>query len=144
HLPEVLPGQRPPASRRRRLGPRARHRASRGARARRTGRGRERAGQGKRFYDSSTAADVARAARSGCQRAGGGGRLTSVTETTQARILIVEDDPSIQLGLRMNLERAGYRVEVASDGELGLDRLRQEAWDLCILDLMLPKLNGFA
>ncbi len=60
-----------------------------------------------------------------------------------ARILVVEDDPSIQLGLRMNLRREGYEVEVAEDGALGLERLRDAQWDLCILDVMLPKLNGY-
>ncbi len=58
-------------------------------------------------------------------------------------ILVVEDDPSIQLGLRMNLRREGYEVEVAEDGVTGLDRLRTGEWDLCILDVMLPRLNGY-
>lgn len=58
-------------------------------------------------------------------------------------ILVVEDDPSIQLGLRMNLKREGYAVEVAEDGATGLDKLRAGNWDLCILDVMLPKLNGY-
>ncbi|HZO15863.1 MAG TPA: response regulator transcription factor [Polyangiaceae bacterium] len=59
------------------------------------------------------------------------------------RILIVEDDTSIGLGLRMNLEREGYRVQLAEDGELALHRIRDENWDLIILDVMLPKLNGY-
>ena len=58
-------------------------------------------------------------------------------------ILVVEDDPSIQLGLRMNLERAGYVVGVAEDGVSGIEQLRQQPWDICILDVMLPKLNGY-
>jgi DNA-binding response OmpR family regulator len=64
-------------------------------------------------------------------------------EQRAPRILVVEDDPSIQLGLRMNLERAGYVVGVAEDGSSGLERLRSEPWDVCILDIMLPKLNGY-
>lgn len=59
------------------------------------------------------------------------------------RILVIEDDPSISLGLRMNLEAEGYHVEVAEDGEDGLLRARAHGADLVILDLMLPKLNGF-
>lgn len=59
------------------------------------------------------------------------------------RILVVEDDSSISLGLRMNLEAEGYSVEVAEDGEAGLARAQQGAFDLVILDVMLPKLNGF-
>ena len=55
----------------------------------------------------------------------------------------MEDDPSIQLGLRMNLERAGYAVTVAEDGATGLDALRTGEFDLLILDVMLPRLNGY-
>lgn len=59
------------------------------------------------------------------------------------RILVIEDDPSIILGLRMNLEAEGYSVEVAMDGETGLHQARREEADLIILDVMLPRLNGF-
>jgi len=59
------------------------------------------------------------------------------------RILVIEDDPSISLGLRMNLEAEGYLVGVAEDGRAGLDRVSNEPWDAIILDVMLPKLNGF-
>jgi two-component system, OmpR family, alkaline phosphatase synthesis response regulator PhoP len=58
-------------------------------------------------------------------------------------ILIIEDDDSICLGLRMNLEAEGYAVSVAMDGEDGLSRIRTETFDLVILDVMLPKVNGF-
>jgi two-component system, OmpR family, alkaline phosphatase synthesis response regulator PhoP len=60
-----------------------------------------------------------------------------------ARILVVEDDPSILLGLRINLSAEGYEVGIAEDGKTGLDRLLAERWDVVILDVMLPKLNGF-
>ncbi|NRA36238.1 MAG: response regulator transcription factor [Polyangiaceae bacterium] len=59
------------------------------------------------------------------------------------RILVVEDDPSISMGLKMNLEAEGYAVEIAEDGLAGLDRAREGQLDLIVLDLMLPKLNGF-
>jgi DNA-binding response OmpR family regulator len=59
------------------------------------------------------------------------------------RILIVEDDESISLGLRMNLEAEGYDVAVAVDGEEGLARALAGGTDLVILDVMLPKVNGF-
>ena len=58
-------------------------------------------------------------------------------------VLIVEDDPSIALGLRMNLEAEGYEVMSAEDGEMALDVVRSDAPELIILDVMLPKLNGF-
>lgn len=59
------------------------------------------------------------------------------------RILIVEDDESISLGLRMNLEAEGYDVQVAVDGEDGLTVASSGGIDLVILDVMLPKVNGF-
>jgi DNA-binding response OmpR family regulator len=58
-------------------------------------------------------------------------------------VLVVEDDISIALGLRINLEAEGYRVLVAEDGERGLDLARTESPDLLVLDVMLPKMNGF-
>lgn len=59
------------------------------------------------------------------------------------RILIVEDDESISLGLRMNLEAEGYEVQLAADGEDGLALATGGGTDLVILDVMLPKMNGF-
>jgi two-component system, OmpR family, alkaline phosphatase synthesis response regulator PhoP len=60
-----------------------------------------------------------------------------------ARILVVEDDPSILLGVKMNLEGEGYEVIEAMDGERGLNEARGGRFDLLILDVMLPKLNGY-
>lgn len=58
-------------------------------------------------------------------------------------ILIIEDEPAMQLGLRDNLELEGYRVEVAGDGETGLNKLKAGVYQLVLLDVMLPKLSGF-
>lgn len=58
-------------------------------------------------------------------------------------VLVVEDDPSIAMGLELNLTADGYRVLVAADGELGLSIARAGGIDLVILDVMLPRLNGF-
>jgi DNA-binding response OmpR family regulator len=68
---------------------------------------------------------------------------SEVTETARRRVLVVEDDASIALGLRINLEADGYEVLSAEDGEAGLSIARDERPDLLILDVMLPKLNGF-
>ena len=57
-------------------------------------------------------------------------------------MLVVEDDPSIMLGLRINLETEGYAVLSAEDGERALALVRDEPPDLVILDVMLPKMNG--
>jgi DNA-binding response OmpR family regulator len=60
-----------------------------------------------------------------------------------ARILIVEDDPAIALGLEDDLTLEGYQVEIAQDGSAGLTRAREGAFDLVLLDVMLPKKDGF-
>jgi DNA-binding response OmpR family regulator len=60
------------------------------------------------------------------------------------RILIVEDEPSIALGLETDLKLEGYDVEVARDGESALRRAKEETFDLILLDLMLPRKDGFA
>jgi DNA-binding response OmpR family regulator len=60
-----------------------------------------------------------------------------------ATILIVEDEPAMQLGLRDNLEFESYAVDVASDGEEGLSKIKSKPYDLILLDVMLPKLSGF-
>ena len=57
-------------------------------------------------------------------------------------MLVVEDDASIALGLRINLEAEGYRVLVAEDGDSGLAVARAESPDLLVLDVMLPGKNG--
>ncbi|MBI4299664.1 MAG: response regulator transcription factor [Chloroflexi bacterium] len=58
-------------------------------------------------------------------------------------ILLVEDDENLAEALRYNLEREGHRVETAVDGERGLETARHSHADLVILDVMLPKLDGF-
>ena len=60
-----------------------------------------------------------------------------------SRILIVEDERNLALGLRANLEMEGYEVAVAEDGEAALEEARSRAPDLIILDLMLPGIDGY-
>ncbi len=59
------------------------------------------------------------------------------------RILIVEDDPSIRLGLQRSLGFEGFTIDVARDGEEAITKAFDKKPDLILLDLMLPKLNGF-
>jgi DNA-binding response OmpR family regulator len=59
------------------------------------------------------------------------------------RILIVEDDRDIALGLEEDLGRHGYEVATVGDGEKALERGKEKGWDLIILDLMLPRKDGF-
>jgi len=62
---------------------------------------------------------------------------------SQAKILIVDDEPDLVETLRFALELEGYNVLVAVNGEEGLNTARQEKPDLILLDLMLPKLDGY-
>ncbi len=59
-----------------------------------------------------------------------------------ARILLVEDDPSIREVTAIGLRNAGFTVETASDGREGLDRFEREPFDLVLLDVMLPRMDG--
>ena len=59
------------------------------------------------------------------------------------RVLIVEDEKNIVDILRFNLNREGYETLEAYDGSTGLSLARSEQPDLILLDLMLPKMNGF-
>jgi two-component system response regulator MtrA len=59
-----------------------------------------------------------------------------------ARILLVEDDPSIREVTAIGLRAAGFEVETAHDGAAGLERWRQGRPDLVLLDVMLPRMDG--
>lgn len=71
----------------------------------------------------------------------GGPRRT--TGVTTARVLIIEDEPSLAEVLTENLVDEGYRVEAAADGRDGLERWSRDAPDVVVLDVMLPNLDGF-
>jgi DNA-binding response OmpR family regulator len=58
-------------------------------------------------------------------------------------VLIIEDDPTMLRGLQDNFTFAGYNVIIAADGEAGLDAALDANPDLIILDIMLPKINGY-
>ena len=60
-----------------------------------------------------------------------------------SRILLIEDEPAISASIAYNLRREGHSVTTAADGALGLDLARQEVPDLVILDVMLPRMDGF-
>jgi DNA-binding response OmpR family regulator len=59
-----------------------------------------------------------------------------------ARILVIEDEPAMQRGLRDNLTMDGYEVDTASDGAAGLHLMTSTPYDLVLLDVMLPKMSG--
>lgn len=67
------------------------------------------------------------------------GRLSDVARS----VLIIEDDPRIRRIVQMTLQREGLEVTEAESGEAGLERLAQHSFDVVLLDLMLPGMDGF-
>lgn len=61
----------------------------------------------------------------------------------KAHLLYVEDDESLSFVTRDNLELKGYRITHCADGRQAMDLIRKEKFDLCILDVMLPEVDGF-
>jgi DNA-binding response OmpR family regulator len=62
---------------------------------------------------------------------------------TARKVLIVEDNPALLRGLKDNFQAQGYQVRTANDGAKGLEALLRDPPDLVLLDLMLPKVNGY-
>ena len=63
--------------------------------------------------------------------------------TTIKKILLVEDEPDLAATMQLRLEMQGYQVSLAADGQEALNRARAEMPDLIILDIMLPKMDGY-
>jgi DNA-binding response OmpR family regulator len=59
------------------------------------------------------------------------------------KVLIVDDEPNIVISLEFLMRREGYEVLVARDGEEAVSQIREHRPDLVLLDVMMPKLNGF-
>ncbi|MGD1892339.1 MAG: response regulator transcription factor [Cyclobacteriaceae bacterium] len=59
------------------------------------------------------------------------------------KILIVEDEPSMRMGLSDNLEFEGYEVDSVGDGKAGMEKILSDSFDLVVLDVMLPTMTGF-
>ena len=70
------------------------------------------------------------------------GRAVAAANTGSARILLVDDEQSVQTLLTYPLRKEGYEVVTAHDGREALDRFAEQRFDLVVLDIMLPKLDG--
>jgi two-component system alkaline phosphatase synthesis response regulator PhoP len=70
-------------------------------------------------------------------------RLKEEKMTDKQLILVVDDDPDLVESVSMKLESAGYRVGKAYDGIEAMDRIKEERPDLIILDVMMPRKNGY-
>ncbi|CAN5190613.1 response regulator transcription factor [soil metagenome] len=64
-------------------------------------------------------------------------------ETTPSKLLLLEDDPNLGFVLQEFLQHKGYNVKLREDGELGLKAYHEESFDICIVDIMMPKMDGF-
>ncbi|NNF06634.1 MAG: response regulator transcription factor [Candidatus Eisenbacteria bacterium] len=64
-------------------------------------------------------------------------------EVTTKKILVIEDEPDMLMGLEHNLSFEGYAVATASTGRAGLDAVKSERPDIVLLDVMLPEMSGF-
>jgi DNA-binding response OmpR family regulator len=62
---------------------------------------------------------------------------------TKKKILVVEDEAELTGAIQIRLEQAGYEVLIAYDGQEALEKARTENPDLIVLDLMLPKIDGY-
>ena len=69
--------------------------------------------------------------------------MTAKAEQNTKRILVVDDEPDLVVIISKALKYKGYEVITASDGQEGLDKAKTQKPDLIILDLMLPKINGY-
>lgn len=60
------------------------------------------------------------------------------------KVLVAEDDPNLGLLLKEYLEIKGFQVNLCEDGEIAWGRFKKESFDICILDVMMPKMDGFS
>jgi DNA-binding response OmpR family regulator len=59
-----------------------------------------------------------------------------------ARILVIDDDRAVGMAIRITLEREGFAVEVVNDGRAGIERIKAEDFDLLIVDIFMPGMDG--
>ncbi len=67
-----------------------------------------------------------------------------MTESSKAKILLLEDDHNLGLIVCEHLKLHGYQVTLCQDGREGLDTFNTGSFDLCLVDIMMPKMDGFA
>jgi DNA-binding response OmpR family regulator len=68
---------------------------------------------------------------------------TLTSQSTKRRILVVDDEPDITFTLRAELEGGGFDVDAFTDPELALSSFKLDLYDLVLIDIMMPKMDGF-
>ncbi|MCB0805363.1 MAG: response regulator transcription factor [Bacteroidales bacterium] len=71
-------------------------------------------------------------------------KLNTNNNSKEAKILLVEDDPNLSMVIQDYLEMLNYQTKLCRDGDEGLDEFRKNQYDLIILDVMMPKKDGFS
>src|SRR6266581_1906772 len=61
----------------------------------------------------------------------------------QPSILLIEDEPRLRKNLQLLLQREGYRITTASNGAEGIQKVAEEPYDLVIIDIIMPEMDGF-
>lgn len=69
--------------------------------------------------------------------------MVDTPDGTGQRILVIDDDVAIRVLLQAVLKRINFEVELAEDGEVALQKLNGQPFDLILLDLMMPRVNGY-
>ena len=69
--------------------------------------------------------------------------MTEKIDGSGRRILVIDDDLAIRVLLQAVLKRMKFDVELAEDGQVGLDKVRHDGYDLILVDLMMPRVNGY-
>ena len=70
--------------------------------------------------------------------------MNKIDKQKEAKILLVEDDPNLSMVIQDYLEMLNYQTKLCKDGDEGLDEFRRNRYDLIILDVMMPKKDGFS
>ena len=69
--------------------------------------------------------------------------MTGKIDGSGRKILVIDDDLAIRVLLQAVLKRMKFAVDLAEDGQVGLDKLKHAGYDLILLDLMMPRVNGY-
>jgi len=68
--------------------------------------------------------------------------MANITQTKQDRVLVIEDEPYIREVCRLALSEEGFQIDTVENGDVALNKLRCEGYDLCLIDLRMPTMNG--
>ncbi len=68
--------------------------------------------------------------------------MVDITQTKRDRVLVIEDEPYIREVCRLALSEEGFQIDTVENGDVALNKLRCKGYDLCLIDLRMPTMNG--